>query len=677
MTNPPYTRFDNSSSGSSLPPLTDLVKNTTTDALESFLTASIGISENQVRPETSPSGLLRAQFRHALFYSFQDQNDIDSKRNLFHRQDQDYVGRDIRDTLPYFLGAMDQDALTKQAELHQATRRLRQLERELRNAQSSGSVAAPQAQALVDEAKQVGLVDERTTTATEERTLSVLHALAADSTIRDQEIIEDGEDLLSALRSERQGLRMEFERINAEVRNTRMFASESSAYASEAREQRARLSAVGLIDNGTPESDHCPVCSSPLEIPPPSVRQLQESLKALDDELETVQSENPRVQMRLAQLLSEQTELRQRLRENQRRISARIQENEILRVQRDNFILQARTIGKVQQYLEAADLVDDNAALRRSVDAQRDRIAVLEQDLDPEVIRDAITAYCNIIGSYMTAYSDRLGLEHGGSQLRLDARNLTVVADTDSGPVPLGQMGSGENWVGYHVLAHLGLHKWFRRRNRPVPGFLFFDQPSQAHYPSTRDQEGSLADLPDEDQEAVRRLFRLIFDVAEELKADFQLILMDHVDLSEHWFEGAVVQRWRGGRQTHSSGLALLVYRPQGTTALSQIPAIRTLRAVAARFPPVRRQPSAQPILHGPTCGRINIHMPVSERPDLFRLSSLPDLMFRSMSFCDAARTLSRFFELECQYLKHDRCQATSETDPLATRKLTPLRHEN
>ena len=101
-------------SGSSLPPLTDLVKNTTTTALESFLTAAIGISENQVRLETSPSGLLRAQFRHALFYSFQDQNDIDSKRNLFHRQDEDFVGRDIRDTLPYFLGAMDEDALTKQ-----------------------------------------------------------------------------------------------------------------------------------------------------------------------------------------------------------------------------------------------------------------------------------------------------------------------------------------------------------------------------------------------------------------------------------------------------------------------------------------------------------------------------------------------------------------------------------
>jgi hypothetical protein len=34
-----------------------------------------------------------------------------------------------------------------------------------------------------------------------------------------------------------------------------------------------------------------------------------------------------------------------------------------------------------------------------------------------------------------------------------------VIADTLNGPVPLFRMGSAENWVGYHVLAHLALHK--------------------------------------------------------------------------------------------------------------------------------------------------------------------------------------------------------------------------
>ena len=147
----------------------------------------------------------------------------------------------------------------------------------------------------------------------------------------------------------------------------------------------------------------------------------------------------------------------------------------------------------------------------------------------------------------MTEYSGALDLEHHGSQLRLDIHNLTVVADTMDGAVPLFRMGSGENWVGYYVLAHIALHKWFRAKNRPVPGFLILDQPSQAYYPPEQDSDGSLDGLTDEDQTAVQRLFELIWSAAGELAQDLQIIVMDHADLKREWFEDAVVERWRRG----------------------------------------------------------------------------------------------------------------------------------
>jgi hypothetical protein len=91
------------------------------------------------------------------------------------------------------------------------------------------------------------------------------------------------------------------------------------------------------------------------------------------------------------------------------------------------------------------------------------------------------------------------------------------------------------------------LHKWFRQKNRPVPGFLFLDQPSQAHYPPEKDAEGSIDGLGNEDQTAVLQLFELISDAANELAPELQIILMDHADLKTHWFGDAVVERWRGG----------------------------------------------------------------------------------------------------------------------------------
>src|SRR4051812_47296691 len=84
----------------------------------------------------------------------------------------------------------------------------------------------------------------------------------------------------------------------------------------------------------------------------------------------------------------------------------------------------------------------------------------------------------------MTRWAERLNLEHHRGEVRLDRRRLTVVADTEQGPVPLRRIGSGGNWVGYHIVAHLALHRYFVRQDRPVPHIRMLDQPTQAYYPN-------------------------------------------------------------------------------------------------------------------------------------------------------------------------------------------------
>ncbi len=531
------------------PPKSALFKNTTVAAVESFLGAAIGISENEHRPPAPTRDPLEANFRHALLLSLQDQNDIDSKQRLFHRQGEDFISQALKDTLPYFLGAIDEDRLLKQAQLDQAKRQLRQLERQLRETETLDDTTFPRARALLDEAKQVGLIDERTTAVTYEAVLAILRGIAGQTRIREDLLVGDGEDVLAGLRAERQGLRTELEGVNAEIRTTRTFTFETSGYEREAKEQRARLSAVGLIKSDGHDASYCPLCESRLATPAPTITHIEQSLRDLREQLEAVEAENPRLQMRLAALQREEAELENHLRENQQRIAARMRENEILRVQQDSFILRARTTGKISQYVETADTTGSGSALETAVEAARARIAALERELDTETTQEKLNTFLNIIGGYMTAYSDGLELEHQGSQLRLDIRNLTVVADTLEGPVALFRMGSGENWVGYHVLAHLALHKWFRQKNRPVPGFIIFDQPSQAHYPPEHDADGSIDALADEDQTAVLRLFKLIADAAADLAPNLQIIVMDHADLKKDWFERAVIERWRKGER--------------------------------------------------------------------------------------------------------------------------------
>ena len=85
--------------------------------------------------------------------------------------------------------------------------------------------------------------------------------------------------------------------------------------------------------------------------------------------------------------------------------------------------------------------------------------------------------------------------------------------------IPMDRMGSGENWVGYHLIGHLALHSWFVEHARPVPRFLFLDQPSQVYFPPEKDVDGSINALQNDDRIALLRIFQLIFDVVAGTKA--------------------------------------------------------------------------------------------------------------------------------------------------------------
>ncbi len=530
-----------------IPQKTALFKNTTVSAVEKLLGSVIGIGENEFRPDLRTRDPLEANFRHALILSLQDQNDIDSKQRLFHRQGEDFISQAIKDTLPYFLGAIDEDKLLKQAQLERARRYLRQLERQARDAEGVDDATFPRAIALLDEAKQVGLVDERNAASTYDGMLALLTRVANEDEISDEAFVADGGDLLARLRAERQSLRNELEQVNVEIRSTRTFTGETNGYAREAKEQRARLSSVGLISDTPGGETRCPLCENDLPSPIPTVAEIAQSLSDLSVQLDAVEAENPRLQARLANLQREEAQIEENLRVNQQRIAAQIKQNEIARAQQDAFILRARTIGKIVQYVETATSLQASSTLQLSIETARAQVGALEEQVDADLVREKLSTFLNIIGGYMTTYATQLSLEQRGSPLRLDIRNLTVVADTKEGPVPLYRMGSGENWVGYHVLAHLALHKWFRLKERPVPGFLIFDQPSQAHYPPDLTPQAAPITQADEDRTAVFEVFKLISDVAAELSPNLQIIVLDHADLQQDWFEAAVVERWRSG----------------------------------------------------------------------------------------------------------------------------------
>ena len=206
-------------------------------------------------------------------------------------------------------------------------------------------------------------------------------------------------------------------------------------------------------------------------------------------------------------------------------------------------------IGRISLYVENIPDVPNLTDQEKQLSKLKGEEKRLSDTLSADVIQEQLDSRLSNVARYLSEYAKKIDLEYSDSPLRLDVKNLTVVADTLTRAVPMSQMGSGENHVGYHIVAHLALQTWFTKLNRPVPRFLIFDQLSQAHFPPDVDQpiepQSSNADA---DHLAVKRLYDLIFDVVESMSGGFQVIVTDHPDFNDDArFQSAVREKWRNG----------------------------------------------------------------------------------------------------------------------------------
>jgi uncharacterized coiled-coil DUF342 family protein len=333
----------------------------------------------------------------------------------------------------------------------------------------------------------------------------------------------------------------------------RRTTSDQADYTEELGEQVARLESLNLLPESDSDTDRCPICGSLIEEADATILQLVEAVTETRAELIDAVSAEPARRDALNELETRAGELRQRLREVHLGLAALAQDQERIRTFRDQAVARAYIKGRIVQHLEeleqAQEVSVDN--LEAQVESLRREMEELEGQLDPENERLQVVSRLNVIGDDMTEWADYLGLEHAAGRARIDAAQLTVVVDTPEGPVPLERMGSASNWVGYHLVAHLALHKWFTLQERPVPRVLMLDQPTQAFYPPDVNPldvvDVATEELSDDDRRSVEAMFSLISELVRQLSPGLQVIVMDHANLPAQWFQDAVVEVWRGG----------------------------------------------------------------------------------------------------------------------------------
>jgi hypothetical protein len=364
----------------------------------------------------------------------------------------------------------------------------------------------------------------------------------------DNDPAEPNVDVLNDLLDRQQQIRESYRIADAELKSLKDLKRSSNRFGSEMEEQKSRLESINIFSHtGNPKA--CPLCSSTLPSAVPSAEAIRASLTEIDSQLEAVTNDTPHLDTMIGKAEDRLAMVRRQLDEVKTSIISLQTTNQRISELRDFNSRRAMVKGRLSLYLENMPAKDvDDSDDKLEAEKLAEQIRAIEVLLDDETLAGRIESILSLVSAQITSLARKLEIEHSDSPMRLDLKKLTIVADhADDGPIPMPKMGSGETWVGLHLVTHLALHNWFFKKQRPVPQFLFLDQPSQAYFPPDTSAETvrEQTEATNPDRQSVIRMFKLI---VEETK-NFQVIVTEHADIREDWYQALVRENWWDGKQ--------------------------------------------------------------------------------------------------------------------------------
>jgi len=528
-----------------IPSFAELATNTDDEAVTSLLSKLLGIHENRTTvPIDSSRASYQATIQHTYYYLFQKQGLVTNKDQLLYRQNEQFQPQTIRDTLPILLGVSSNDRYELEAKLRLAQRDLRINAKYIEEARQAIDTSEQKGLSLLSEARSVGIVARLNGTEGKDEILALLRQTLS---WKSQFVPGDAADDVSRLEERIVDVRQQRRDLQSRTDSARQFAKQANGFQSEANEQHDRLLSIGALPKNPATGEwQWPFAEKNLGLNSPIATVLLNEIASLDVELGIVSGQRPRLDSYLADLDREIRETSNEIRSAEEQLAAAIATNELVNATGDRNNTAARVVGRISLFLE--DLLPNSEliALEKQHERLRARVADLERRIGDDTSRDRLASILNNVAGYISQFLQELRAEFSSFPVRIDLSSLTVVFDRPERSVPMGRTGGGENHLAYHLATLLAFHLFAAKGNRPVPRFLMIDQPTQVYFPSEqvyKDADGSIQKTEeDADLAAVRRLFAWLRRFCEELAPGFQIIVTEHANLRDDWFQAALVE---------------------------------------------------------------------------------------------------------------------------------------
>lgn len=540
-------------------PQTITAKNTTTDSVKHLLDDLAGLTKLDFDvAEIGISSQSRPSFRDMGAFNFQPQNIVANPNVLFYKADTYEHREKLRNIFPYILGAITPSLLAKQHELSKLKRELRRKQSELQNIKHTSERWIADIKVRIAEATEYGLTVK--TTSTDIAVSELIEVL--------REIVESHEwetnvtaTTVSDAISELMNLNQEERSISMEISALRQRLSEMNSlretvgeYGAALEVQRERLKVSQWMGKLQTEDSDCPLCGEHMG---KATANLQKLVNALD-EIESASGDFNTIP---AAFDREQEHVREDLRqtcEKLQGIRTRIKElektSEDVKKRRYDTLSVSRFIGNVEQALQTYESLGSDKDLANEVVELLERVNVLEKSIAEAGGRDRIRRALSAVNLNAGKLLPNLDCENPELPLSLMIDDLTIAVQNANREDYLWEIGSGSNWLAYHIAVLLGLHQYFQTLSHsPVPNFIVLDQPSQVYFPKrlaggSESHEDADPTWKDEDAAAVRKAFEVFSKVVNAAAKGLQIIVLDHAPESIWGGISSVglVEEWRG-----------------------------------------------------------------------------------------------------------------------------------
>lgn len=499
----------------------------------------------------------RPAFRDLMSFCFQPQNVVANANILFYKTDKTDHRNKLINIFPYVLGAITPKVLSARQELLELQRKLNRKERDYEKLCELTVRWENEINAWISVAIELGLLNEDVGNMSFDSKLVYLQNLTKANTeekiLKGDNIIKNSQELVSLKENENE-LALKLTKYKNRYVEMSQLMNSVSEYREALSIQVERLGITEWLNEKAQKEHICPVCQQKCSDDTQRniyLHRLEENIskrKKVEEVPAAFEREYEMVQDKIQKLTDELVSIQKRIRIEEN-IIKQSNENNVNNPNRYTLDGISRFLGKIEYASDTIASLEADGELMAEIESLRLRIAELKKIADESVLKRKIENAITKISVKQMELLKLMDAERPDDPFRLDYKNLTVEVDGEDGRKDyLWEIGSGSNWLAYHISTILGLQEFFATFQSSVPNFVVFDQPSQVYFPHDSIDDKKIKDL---DRNAVRSIFITMAKSISNVHNNMQILVLEHADDSIYGDVQGVneVCVWRNGEK--------------------------------------------------------------------------------------------------------------------------------